>query len=107
MAEACRIPRRATVRGELHLHDVSLAGPCGAVDRDLTGLQTGAIERTGDHRLHAESGDWVRIFGLHRFSRFPGLIGKAIAGTHEVAGELRFDDLDFREPLARCRANPT
>src|SRR5258708_7640675 len=48
----------------------------------------------------------MRIFRLHRIYRFYGLVGEAIARTHEVAVKLLFEHFDLGEPFARCGANP-
>ena len=77
------------------------------MDRDFPGFKSGSIEWSGDHRFHAERGDRMRIFGLHRFSGFYWLIWKAITGAHEVADELRIQNFDFSQPFARRGANPT
>src|SRR5882672_8022775 len=46
------------------------------------------------------------IFRLDGFSRWSGLIGKAVARAHEIAHEFGFEHFNFSYPLARCRTNP-
>src|ERR1700676_4973913 len=48
----------------------------------------------------------MSVFGFHGIAGFPRLIGKAVRGAHEVAGEFGFEDFDFRQPFAGCSADP-
>src|ERR1700738_4513318 len=99
-------PGRSAVGGDLDFRDVRFTRPGSSVNRYFASLDLSPFAGTGDHGLNIQRGHNVRIFRLHRISRLSGLVGEAIARTHEVALKLLFEHFDLGEPFARCGANP-
>src|SRR5258708_35399268 len=66
-----------------------------------------AIAGTGDNRLHTQSSKRMRVLMLDGVAGLHRLVGDAVSGAHEVAGEFCFQHFDLRKPLDGSRTDPT
>src|SRR5216684_5275672 len=105
-AELRRIPTVSAVGRNFHFHDVRFTRPCNTVNLNCRGLECRAVTGTGDQGLHRQAAYRMRVLGLHALARLHRFVGHAVAGIHEVAFKLRVEDLNLREPFARCGAHP-
>src|ERR1700758_3721209 len=105
--EAGRSPTRPSIGRDFNLHYIRFAGPGYAMNHDPARLEIRLVERARDRRLHAQCRERMGIFRLHRIAWLYRLVRKAVSRAHEVSHELRFQNFDLGEPLARRGADPS